>query len=247
MIITDSIPLDPKNCVLNASRIDIWQFLLHNHLPQSQTILSPDELARANRFYFERHQRRFATARTRVREILGAYLGIPAAKLEFTYATHGKPEVVNQQQLQFNLSHTGDIALLAIGKEWPLGIDIEQYSARPYTGIAGNLFTPVEQEYLKQAPIMAKPALFFRMWAQKEAFIKACGLGLSYPTQQFTVPAHANPAEIIDNLHQQTWKIHSFMPGIAMSAALCYHPSIQIIRKFAWNNSLPCKTHSSPV
>jgi 4'-phosphopantetheinyl transferase len=190
MIITECFHLDPNNCVLDPTGIDIWQFSLNETLAQSATILNADELSRAARFYFERHQRRFATARTRVREILGAYLGLPAATLEFTYNQYGKPEVINSQQLQFNVSHSGEIALLAIGKTFPLGVDLEQYSARPYIGIAKQLFSPTEQTLLKNSPSRLKPALFFHIWAQKEAFIKACGLGLSYPTETFTVPIH---------------------------------------------------------
>lgn len=234
MIITDCMPLDPNHCTLDASRIDIWQFFLDENLPQSASILNSEELARAARFHFERHQRRFASARTRLREILAAYLAADAASLEFEYNKHGKPELLNQQGLQFNLSHSGDMALLAIGKEFPLGVDLEIYSARPYLGIAKQLFSPAEQKAIHNASSATRTALFFKIWAQKEAFIKACGLGLAYPTEQFTVALHKDSGEVYDNLHQQNWKIQSFMPAIAVSAALCCHPSIKSIRKFQW-------------
>lgn len=241
MIITDCTPLDPQHCILDASRIDIWQFSLLESLPSSANILHEDELRRASRFHFERHRRRFTIARTGLREILGAYLAIPPALLEFEYNKQGKPEVINDQALHFNLSHSGDKALLAIGQNFPLGIDLEQYSARPWLGIAENLFSPAEVKALKNASLSTRPALFFRIWSQKEAFIKACGLGLAYPTRRFSVPTETDSAEIYDFLHKQYWKIQSFMPNIAVSAALCCHPSIQTIRKFQWNSSLPCK------
>lgn len=241
MIITDCIPLDPPHYTLDASRIDIWQFSLHERLKQSADILHKDELARASRFHFARHRRRFASARTQLREILGTYLGESPAALEFQYNKHGKPEIMNPQALHFNLSHSGDMALLAIGKDFPLGIDLEQYSARPYLGIASHLFSPAEQKALKTIPLQGRAALFFHIWAQKEAFIKACGLGLAYPTQGFSVPTHTSATEIDDPLHKKSWKMQSFMPGIAVAAALCYHPSIQTLRKFRWNNSRPYK------
>ena len=72
--------------------------------------------------------------------------------------------------------------------------------------------------------------MFFNIWAQKEAFIKACGLGLSYPTQQFNVPPMpGEKIQIIDKIHQQTWQMISFMPEISCSAALCYNTQMEDI------------------
>jgi 4'-phosphopantetheinyl transferase len=82
-----------------------------------------------------------------------------------------------------------------------------------------------------QVPRLLQPLAFFHIWSQKEALIKACGLGLTYPTQQFSVPIlPSTNQEIIDTLHKTTWQMISFMPEIACSAALCYHSAINQIR-----------------
>lgn len=140
MIITEFDPLNTQNCILNEARIDLWQFSLANELQNTYQLLNSEEQARADRYYFSRHKRRFSIARTVMRVILARYLNVYPEYIKFTYNAHGKPEVINSARLQFNLSHSGDLALLAVGKGFPMGVDIEKYSARPYKGIAKVCF-----------------------------------------------------------------------------------------------------------
>ena len=223
--------LNPADCLLQNRRIDVWEYPLHTAFNGANALLSEDESARAKRFYFPRHQRRFTVGRAMVRRILARYLQLAPTELAFTYNQHGKPELTNSSSLQFNLSHSGDLALLAIGKEFPLGIDLEFFSARPYEGIGEHLFSPREIRSLSQVNENLKPLVFFHIWAQKEAFIKASGLGLAYPTQQFDVPIFP-PAnqQIFDSLHDKHWQMISFMPQPVCSAAICYHPLVEEIR-----------------
>jgi 4'-phosphopantetheinyl transferase len=231
MIITGFNPLNTQNCILNESRIDLWQFSLASEPNDWASVLNSEEQARAQRFYFSRHRRRFTNARATLRVILGRYLNTAPDRLEFTYNAHGKPEVINSAKIQFNISHTGDLAVLAVGKVFPMGIDIEKYSARPYEGIAHTLFSEQEYEEFIKVPSALKPALFFHVWAQKEAFIKASGLGLSYPTKNFSVPISMPTKQLVDDpLHNMTWQLRSFMPEVACSGALCYHPTVREIR-----------------
>lgn len=231
MIIPGFTTLDTQNCILNEARIDLWQFSLAHELPNTLQLLSAEEQARTARFYFSRHQRRFSTARAVLRIILARYLNTKPEHLNFSYNAHGKPEVINTLKLQFNLSHSGDLALLAVGKGFPMGIDIEQYSARPYDGIAKNLFSKQEIDEFITIPNALKPAVFFHIWAQKEAFIKASGLGLAYPTKEFSVPTTMPTKQLVDDaLHNMTWQLQSFMPEAACSGALCHHPTVREIR-----------------
>ncbi|MGC1181694.1 4'-phosphopantetheinyl transferase family protein [Legionella sp.] len=231
MNITEFTALDTNNCILNETRIDLWQFSLVNELPNVSQILNAEELARTERFYFSRHQRRFSTARATLRIILGRYLNTHPERLVFSYNSHGKPEVINSTKLQFNLSHTSDLAILAVGKNFPVGIDIEKYSARSYEGIAKNSFSDHEFKEFMKVPQSLKPAVFFHIWSQKEALIKACGLGLAYPTKEFNVPASIPTKQLInDPLNNMTWQLRSFMPEVAYSGALCCHPTIREIR-----------------
>ncbi len=222
--------LDTTNCTLKNTHIDIWQFPLHKNFAGLTALLNKDELIRANRFHFTHHQRRFTVARAMLRVILARYLNISPLALEFTYNQQGKPSLLNDPSLQFNLSHSGELALLGVGKDHPLGIDLEFFSARPYEGIGKNLFSALENESLNRLNNTLKPLAFFHIWTQKEALIKACGLGLSYPTQQVDVPILPSPQhEIFDSLHKKNWKMTSFMPEAACSGALCYHVLVDSI------------------
>ncbi|STX51202.1 phosphopantetheinyl transferase [Legionella busanensis] len=217
---------------LAPNRIDIWQFSLTQAPINRDIILNEEELARGNRFYFPHHKRRFSIARAMLRLILSRYLQLNPEMLTFSYNKYGKPSVINNKQLEFNISHSQDLAILAIGQQFPLGVDLEFFSARPYKGIAKHLFSEQEQKELANLPSYYQPLGFFNIWAQKEAFIKACGMGLSYPTEQFSVNIVSYGRQtIFDPLHQQLVSLVSFMPAMACCAALCFDPSILSLRK----------------
>ncbi|MCR9192069.1 MAG: 4'-phosphopantetheinyl transferase superfamily protein [Gammaproteobacteria bacterium] len=224
-------PIPPQDFKLTPQRIDIWQYPLSMLWDEANTLLNEEEYKRASRYHFDRHRRRFTVARALLRLILGRYLQVDPKSIKFTTNDYGKPSVAEQTDLQFNLSHSQELALLAIGQTQPMGIDLEHFSARPLAGMANTMFSPQEITAFSQVPTRIRPLSFFHVWAQKEAFIKACGMGLSYPTQSFTVPVlPPTHALINDPKHACTWQIHSFMPEAACCAALCAHPDIQSIR-----------------
>ena len=224
-------PLNTNDALLKPTRIDIFQYSLTNEWNDAFELLSSDERERANRFHFPRHKRRFVVARAMMRLILGRYLNARPYQLEFTYNAYGKPGIAHPSGLEFNISHSGELAILAVGQKHSLGIDLEFFSARPYAGIGKQLFSSLERDTLANLPAMLTPLAFFHIWAQKEAFIKASGLGLHYPTEQFDVPAlPLAPKEIRDSIHNTSWQLLSFMPQVACCAALCHHKNIQEIR-----------------
>lgn len=236
MIFTNQ-PSILNDCNLQSNRVDIWQYPLDAEYPQAQFLLSPDELIRANRFHFQKHRRRFTMAHSILRLILSRYSQIPPLELNFIAGPQGKPSLSNYLELEFNLSHSGDTALLAVGHHYPLGVDLEYFSDRPFLGIGETLFSKEENLALSNIHPSLQPFVFFNIWSQKEAFIKASGLGLSYPTQDFTVPILSSKPELVpDALHGRSWKIQSFMPKISCCAALCYEAVVEDIRYCSLNN-----------
>lgn len=227
--IFEHLPLN--ECHLKKHRIDIWRFSLLKIPKSYKTILSHEEQKRGDRFHFPIHRRRHLAAHTYVRQILARYLNLPAQEIEFSYNAHGKPEITHHALLQFNLSHSKDLALLAVSMNHPVGIDLEFFSARPYEGIGSHIFSLDENYALQHLSNPMKPLGFFHLWSQKEALIKACGLGLSYPTKQLTLPLIPPVDETIyDALHKTHWRILSFMPTVACCAAVCVHPGTTRIR-----------------
>jgi 4'-phosphopantetheinyl transferase len=89
-------------------------------------ILSDDERQRASRYRFARDKERFTAARAMLRRILAAWLDVPPHQVSFTSSPNGKPAVANSQVLQFNLSHSGELAVYAVSASRRIGVDIEQ-------------------------------------------------------------------------------------------------------------------------
>ena len=148
-------------------------------------LLSEDELARSVAFVKEIHQHRFAVGRGQLREILGRFVDKRPADLRFSYNPYGKP-ALDEGGPHFNLSHSGGWAAMAVCDSTPVGIDIE--ALRPIEdNIARRFFAPGEYASLSTLPAALWQQGFYRCWTRKEAFIKACGPGLSMPLDSFEV------------------------------------------------------------
>ena len=161
--------------------------------------LDTDEQARAARFHFDRHRNQFIAGRGWLRTITGWYLRTDPAKLIFKYSDFGKPSIsesVETVPLTFNLAHSGELALYAFTLGREVGIDIEVIDPKfASETIAQQFFSPKEVAALLKFPINERPHAFFDCWTRKEAFIKAQGMGLSLPLNQFEVSLeHDQPA-----------------------------------------------------
>jgi 4'-phosphopantetheinyl transferase len=183
--------------------VDLWLWRLDAGDAEATgfaELLDPDERARAGRFVFPLHARRFIVGRARLRLILQDYLGTPAADIRFAYGPQGKPVLAGRHglpPLHFNLSHTGDLAALAVSPEVPLGVDVEQV-APVKENVAGRFFSAAEQAALRALPAATQERAFFRCWTRKEAMVKALGGGLSIELASFDVTLGPNePARLL--------------------------------------------------
>ena len=152
--------------------------------------LSPEETARAERFYFPRHRRAFVLGRAALRALVAGYLGMDAAEVGFIYGPQGKPALatVKTCSLRFNASNSGDLAAYAFTTGCDIGVDVEQHRAlADLENIAHRFFSPEETAELLELSAAEKTAAFFRCWTRKEAYIKALGGGLSIPLDSFRV------------------------------------------------------------
>ena len=154
-------------------------------------LLSPDEIQRADRFHFSRDRVRFVSAHAALREILAQYVNSPPQELVFVTGARGKPAPASTWkscQIEFNLSHSGDFALLAVTWRLVLGVDIERIDPEfASEEIAERFFSASEVAILRSVPRPAQAEAFFSCWAGKEAYIKALGEGLSIPLDSFAV------------------------------------------------------------
>jgi len=190
-------------------------------------VLSPDERARADRYQFDQDRRRFIAARAAMRSILGARLGLPPERVPFRYGENGKPALADSRAgLHFNLSDSGDWAVLALTTHGELGVDIEALRPIPeITSIAERFFSPPEEAWLRSLPLHEQPWAFHRIWTCKEAYLKAIGAGLSLDTRTFVYDFTVRPARLltIDGVpvDPAQWSLIELTPAPAYAGAVC--------------------------
>ena len=168
-------------------------------LDAAERVLSKDELARAARFRFERDRDAFVRARAFLRRTLGSALLQDPKALEFLVGPFGKPALANARGLEFNLSHSGALALCAHAWGRPVGVDVEEHRAGVEgLDVAELFFTPREIETLRALPEEERAHGFFLCWTRKEAYVKARGEGLSISLAGFHVSCTPGaPATIV--------------------------------------------------
>lgn len=206
--------------------------------------LTADEQARAARFVFERDARRFVVAHSALRAVLAGYLDVAPRALAFTQGAHGKPGLAGPDDgVSFNLSHSGEVAAVAVGWRRVLGVDVEQERPLPdRDALAARSFAPREQAALAALPEAERHAAFFRCWTRKEAFIKATGLGLAQPLEGFVVTLGPDePARFLaiegDPAELGRWTLHALHPPAGYAGALVVEGAPRAVAARAWRPS----------
>ncbi len=181
---------------MNTTHINIWLCQLSNYFTQESlffSYLSQEEKHRAERFKFSLHRSRFIASHGFTRSVLAHYLTQCEADISYKKGEYGKPYLadIEHHKIHFNLSHTDDLALLAITHDVEVGIDIECKERKTdWQNIVKRFFTPSEQKALFLLPESEQRNAFFQLWTRKEAYMKVLGTGLALAPTQFslTVP-----------------------------------------------------------
>lgn len=154
-------------------------------LTRFEQLLAPEELKRADRLIDHQVRNRFIAGRGLLRETLAGCLDRKPSDILIASNQYGKPILSGEDSnhgLGFNLSHSGDLAIMALADRRELGIDLEQIREDlPYEAMAQQFFSRREQADLFSLPTELQRAAFFRCWTRKEAYLKGCGSGFSQP------------------------------------------------------------------
>ena len=213
---------------LEPANVHVWRTWLNQPreaVEQLWKILAADERQRAEKFLFEHLRTRYVVGRGALRMLLGHYLEQAPEDVVLNYGHQGKPELA-EGELQFNLSHSHDLALFGFSLNRELGIDVEQVRAiSDRDSIANRFFSPSEAEHLSQIPAADQDLAFFECWTRKEAYIKAIGDGLTYPLDGFRVAfGPGRRAELLAVDAQPTevdrWNLIPIEPAPGYTAAL---------------------------
>lgn len=223
----------PAGLSLDSNDVHLWRVdvaAVTSCVAEWNTILSPDEQKRAARFLHAVDRHRFVVARALLRQILGSYLGADPRLLTFTYSEKEKPALggdAAQSAISFNVSHSGNLALLAFTRSRDVGVDVEQVRTDIDTkAIAARFFSTAEQESLAALPEGQRKPAFFLCWTRKESFIKATGAGLSLPLRQFDVSLEPDDPDALlatrpDPLERTRWILRDIPVISGYAAALC--------------------------
>jgi 4'-phosphopantetheinyl transferase len=220
----------PQAPVIWPNEVHIWRAKLD--VPWSWTFdeaLTLDDRARADRFRFESDRRRFCVARASLRLILGRYLKTKPNRLQIGPGEYGKPYLVDAkatQGLRFNLSHSHELALIAVSRDREVGIDVEYMRADFVTDeVATHFFSAAEVEEFRAVPKELRTQSFFNCWTRKEAYIKGRGEGVYCALDQFDVSvAPGAPATLVNSRVEtgevERWRFQDISPAIGYAGTL---------------------------
>lgn len=187
---------------LSSDEVHVWAVPLSVQeatTDEYKAMLSSDDCDRAARFKSAEACRRFVVSRAALQTLLGRYLKKSPRDVNFTTDSNGKPRLYGESAtgLNFNLAHSGEVALIAVSTGCEVGVDIERLrEVSHWEEIAQRYFHPAEAEQIQTVPARLQRAAFFQCWTRKEAILKALGTGLSHPLSTFQVPLE---------LHAGTW------------------------------------------
>jgi 4'-phosphopantetheinyl transferase len=171
---------------------------------------------------YERAQRREPLC-----ALLGMYLGVPAQAVTLVDGEHGRPELAepSQRALQFNWSHSGNAALIAVARGVAPGIDLERVRPRAHAmQLARRFFHPEEVAALAALPASEQEAAFLQLWTGKEAVLKATGRGIAFGLDRLRLAVAPAPPRVIwlDGDDPAQWRLHALPADTDHVASLAW-------------------------
>lgn len=197
-------------------QVHLWCIPFNENL-MDISVLSRDEIMRSAEYKFNVHKKHFVMYRCALRKILSYYGNKRPEEVMFGYTEYWKPYLLlNPEEIQFNLSYSNNLAVLAITLGCQIGVDVELVKLfDDMTSIAKQFFSAPEYSKLSSLPETGKVEAFYDIWTTKEAFIKAVGKGLSYPIDKVIVSFSINKIPKIIEIDGSTeeaksWIVKSF-------------------------------------
>lgn len=219
----------PEALGLERGLVDVWRLELAQPgevIERMAGALSEEERERAERFRVSADRRAFVLTRAFLRGLIVRYLdepGLGPRDVELDVGPWGKPELAHPSSLEFNVSHSGEVALLSFARGCPVGVDVEQVRVdyEAHTRIR-RFFTEGEISAIEALDEAEQVEAFFRCWTRKEAFMKATGKGFRLGMDAFSVSVgDASPRLLAwEEGDPAAWQIFSLEVGPNHAAAV---------------------------
>jgi 4'-phosphopantetheinyl transferase len=188
---------------LDSGQIHLWLAYLGEItdprlLAEYRTLLSEEELEKQQRFHFERDRHRYLVTRAMVRTVLSRYAEVEPREWRFDFNPYGKPSISAEHEgargIEFNVSHTDGLVVMGIARGRAIGVDVEDVCTRQADiAVADRYFANAEVVALRALRSECQHRRFFEYWTLKESYIKARGMGLSIPLDQFAFELDEQP------------------------------------------------------
>lgn len=203
-------------------------------------LLDARERERAASFRRPSDRARYVFAHCVLRQILGAYLDRPPGALTYRWNPAGKPALERPEGTYFNLSHSGDLVVVAVTRAGPVGVDVERITgSRDLETIARRFFAEEEWAGIEPLDAERRVVAFFRLWTRKEALLKGLGTGLSIPLSRvvFSAVDHGS-AEMIrfpeESGSSREWTVRDLRPAEGYAGALAVRHRYPAVHRFDW-------------
>ena len=224
-----------------ADEVHWLQCNLDESAPLTSDVLSPDEVERAARLRRPLDRERFVASHAWLRQVLSRYVAVAPSAVTFVQGAHGKPSLIaTGSDLQFNLSHSAGMALLAVCRSTAVGIDVEaMLEIDDCDAIARRNFAAAEWRRWAELPATEQLAAFYACWTRKEAYVKALGGGLSVPLDGFEVAFEPGRAAALLSVGGSLraashWTLWDLQPKTGFVAALAVSARGLRLRHIDW-------------
>ncbi|MGI8548563.1 MAG: 4'-phosphopantetheinyl transferase family protein [Gemmatimonadaceae bacterium] len=229
---------------LSDTEVHVWAHPLDVGPERRATLaafLTLDERRRASQYRTDVLSARFTVGRAVLRQILGQYLCLAPGDLRFAYDEHRKPTLAPDTlggALHFNVTHAGGLALYAVSRPRPVGVDVEEIVPFPdMQSVAKSVFSSTELQALSGAAPADLCDNFFSTWTRKEAYLKARGTGLLAPLDRFDVSVgRRTPAALLsvagDPRAPSRWSVVHLEPADGFVGALAVEcPGVRVVSR----------------
>ncbi|GGY30973.1 4'-phosphopantetheinyl transferase [Rhodanobacter panaciterrae] len=201
----------------------------------AQTLANVAEHLRDDEIHVWQLDYRPQHGREPLRSVLGVYLGIAAEHVTLVDGEHGRPALadVHDPSLGFNWSHSGNHALIAVGRGVTPGIDLEQLRVRPRAlEIARRYFCNDETTALTALPAATRDAVFLELWTAKEAVLKALGRGIAFGLDRLSIVSTTDGLTLqrLEGDDATAWQLQRLAVDTTLVAALAWRGDVRRIR-----------------
>lgn len=229
------------------SEIHVWWSMLDQHqnnINKYYKILSQQEQKKVNKFRFQLLRDRQIVSRGILKQLISKYISTDLEEIEFTYNKYGKPLLcrkLDESNLYFSISHSEYLGMFAFAKGNSIGVDVEKIQELfiNLEDVIKLCFSDFEKSWFTDVSAKMKNEVFYKVWTAKEAFIKAMGIGLSFPLTNINYKLNSDNDLSFHSMsnyckYMRKWEIVTFNPQSNFIASLVMESNGLKLKQFCW-------------